>query len=173
MANNVKPTALTIRPICESDAGYVVQMIQRLAEQHHEVSQAQPADILKHALGPEKISHIWIAECGKEMAGFIEASYGFNYPERIFKLHVNLIYVREDYRQQGMALALIQEALKNALNAGCNSFWIEAYSTNVEANRFYQRLGLHERPSTFISLSKYVADHNTMKRIVAIERNEN
>lgn len=166
-------TKCTVREIEKDDVQHVVQMIQRLAEQHHDVSKAQSADLLKYAFGPHKISTIWVAEHGNDLVGFIEANYAVNYPEQLFHVHVNLIYVREEYRQQGVALELIQTVVRDSMRLGCNSLLIEAYSTNEAANRFYQSIGLHNRKSTFITLSKYKADCDTMKRILELQRKIN
>lgn len=163
----------TVREIQEKDVHHVVQMIQRLAEQHHDVSKAQAADLLKYAFGPSKISHIWVAQHNNDLVGFIEANYAVNYPEQLVHVHVNLIYVRDEYRQQGVALALIQTVIAASMKLGCNSLHIEAYSTNEAANRFYQSIGLDNRKSTFITLSKYKADCDTMKRILELQRKIN
>lgn len=145
-------------------------MMQRLAEQHHEVSVAQPADILKHAFGALRISHIWVAQHDNDLVGFIEANYAANYPEQIVTAHVNYIYVRDEFREQGVALLLIQKVIADSLKTGCNRLLIEAYSTNERANRFYQHIGFQTRRSSFITLSKYIAEIDTMKRILQLQR---
>ncbi|MDD3183037.1 MAG: GNAT family N-acetyltransferase [Alphaproteobacteria bacterium] len=168
MTENLYPCS--VRKIQKSDVPCVLQMMQRLAEQHHEVSLAQPCDILKHAFGPFNISHIWVAQHDNELVGFLEANYAVNFPEQKTIAHINLIYVRDGYREHGIALLLLQDAIADSMKDGCNQLLIEAYSTNERANRFYRNIGFQTRKSSFISLSRYIAENDTMKHILKLQR---
>ena len=159
-------TALKIRKMQKSDVQPVLKMLMRLAEQHHEVSKATPADFHKYALGSNPVSHIWVAHTDKEAVGFIEQTYGVHYPVSICYAHVNFIYVRDEFRGCNVGQHLIRKAIDAALKKGCSRFYIEAYEENKEANAFYNAIGLKPRKKSSFPLIKYEADLETMKCLV-------
>ena len=54
-------------------------------------------------------------------------------------VHVELLWVREDQRRQGLAKRLLENAERYALKLGAKRAWLE--STNKQAVTFYERYG--------------------------------
>jgi ribosomal protein S18 acetylase RimI-like enzyme len=54
-------------------------------------------------------------------------------------VHVELLWVREDQRRQGLAKRLLENAERYALKLGAKRAWLE--STNKQAVAFYERYG--------------------------------
>ncbi|MGE4352267.1 MAG: GNAT family N-acetyltransferase [Bdellovibrionales bacterium] len=162
-----------VRKIKRTDLPAIAIMMQRLAEQHHEISKAQVEDFAHLALGKDKISHLWIAQAGTEPAGFIEVNYVVNYPEMQINAHINFLYVRDEYRHLGVALKLVQKAIEDSTKKGCNRLLVEAYSTNEKATKFYEDIGFTTRPPSPFLLSRYQADKQTIDKIVHLQRTTN
>jgi ribosomal protein S18 acetylase RimI-like enzyme len=172
MTDGQQLPTLKIDKIEKSDVQAVLQMMSRLAEQHHETSKATSADLLKHAFWPDIISHIWVARIGQETVGFIEQNFGVNYPESLCHAHVNLIYVRDGYRKKHVGLGLMQTAMQAAIEKGCNRFYIEAFNENENANSFYDAIGMTIRSKSPQSINKYEANLETMNHIIATKRDK-
>ncbi len=55
-------------------------------------------------------------------------------------LFIELLWVREDWRRSGLGSQLVNTMLKEAINRGCQSAFVDTYS--FQALPFYQKQGL-------------------------------
>ncbi|HZB25594.1 MAG TPA: ribosomal protein S18-alanine N-acetyltransferase [Vicinamibacterales bacterium] len=60
------------------------------------------------------------------------------------ELHVNTIAVDPDHRRTGLARALMQGVMQEAVRNGCNKATLEVRESNLPARRLYATLGFAE-----------------------------
>jgi GNAT superfamily N-acetyltransferase len=57
------------------------------------------------------------------------------------RAQVEAVRVREEYRRQGLGLAMLEWAIAEARRRGCAVVQLTSDKTRTEAHRFYERLG--------------------------------
>lgn len=60
------------------------------------------------------------------------------------ELHVNTVAVAPDHRRAGLARALMQGVMREAVRAGCDQATLEVRESNLPARRLYAALGFVE-----------------------------
>lgn len=87
-----------------------------------------------------------IAENNKELVGLISVSIQERSPifEETRYVKVHDLYVKEQYRNEGVAKKLFKNAEKWAANQGTNSIELNVDTPNKSAISFYQRQGFDE-----------------------------
>jgi len=151
----------TTRKFRKADAVDVARMMRSLAAYHGDKSAAKPDTFAKHALGPSRLSHIWVAYEQGRCIGFIEGTYVIAYQAAQKILRINFIFVDEAFRQQGVGLALLRAAMAEALKQGCSRIVLDSHKSNKAANAFYKKYGL--TPRTDVPCVRYLADTKLMK----------
>ncbi len=58
-----------------------------------------------------------------------------------YRVDIEALYVRNEYRKQGIGEALISRLEKEAISQGIYHFHINTYSTNTAAQALYQKIG--------------------------------
>jgi ribosomal-protein-alanine N-acetyltransferase len=75
---------------------------------------------------------------------------GFLHTETLFdRSEVDYLFVKEDYRQKGIAKALFEKFLEHTRSTEVKKITLEAGAFNLKAIRFYESLGfqkIHVRP---------------------------
>ena len=102
---------------------------------------ARPDDLAAALFGPQPVAEAVLAEVGGSPVGF--ALFYPTYSTVLGKpgLHLEDLYVREEYRGSGAGSALLAHVAGVAADAGCGrvEWWV--LRTNESASRFYARLG--------------------------------
>ena len=57
--------------------------------------------------------------------------------------HISVVYVISEFRQQGIATALVQEALRLACDQGCQEADLNVLFNNEKARHLYKKLGFN------------------------------
>ena len=135
----------SIRPAMPSDAPTLVQLILELAEYEKLLDEAHPdADALRRQLAPDAQPRCdaLIAETDDGTpAGF--ALFFPNYSTFLtnFGLYLEDLYVRPDYRGQGIGFALLQRVAQIADERDCQRLDWAVLDWNTPAIEFYEQLG--------------------------------
>ena len=138
--------AITIRAAEVGDAELIAQLIHELAEYERMVAECNTsADQVRATLfTPEAKAYALIAQLGDQAAGF--AVYFFNYSTFLgqYGIYLEDLYVRPDFRSQGLGLALLRRLAQLAQEHNCGRIEWSVLDWNSPAIDFYRSLGARQ-----------------------------
>lgn len=135
--------SLAIAPATAADVPTVLTLIRELAEYErllHEVVATE--EMVRNALfGPKPVAECVIARSDGAPAGF--ALFFHNYSTFLARpgLYLEDLYVRPDYRGQGLGEALLRHLAHLAVERGCGRMEWAVLDWNKRAIEFYERMG--------------------------------
>jgi Acetyltransferases len=140
---DVTRSPMTIVQATERDVPIVLQMIKDLAE-YERMSDLVTAteDGLRATLfGSRPAAEVVIAKAGETPAGF--ALFFHNYSTFVGKpgLYLEDLFVRTEWRGQGVGRALLSHLAKIAIQRDCGRFEWTVLDWNEPAIGFYRKLG--------------------------------
>jgi GNAT superfamily N-acetyltransferase len=136
-------TPIRIERATERDVSLILELIQGLAVYEklaHEVT-ATEAGLRETLFGARPAADVIIAYAGDTPAGF--ALFFPNYSTFLGKpgLYLEDLFVRPEYRGQGLGLALMKRLAQIAVERGCGRFEWSVLDWNEPAIGFYESLG--------------------------------
>jgi GNAT superfamily N-acetyltransferase len=141
---------IKIRKAKKSDGKSFLRLIKELAD----FENLDPPDkkaqkrILKHAFSGKPLINVLLAydhssgeKSGKKTAGY--AIYFYTYSSFLAKptLHLEDIYISENYRSKGVGRMFFEELNKQAKKNKCGRMEWAVLDWNVNAIKFYDKLG--------------------------------
>jgi len=116
----------------------------------------QPSDIvsakkfLSERIGKnESVIFIATEEVENTGMGFVQLYPSFSSVSMERILILNDLFVHEDHRKQGIAEALINESKKYSLKTNSKGIILETHSTNMNAQRLYDKIGFKKDDEHF------------------------
>lgn len=106
----------------------------------------QPSALVAALEGESPLLHAWIANLGNQALGYASATLDFSTLDGAPYLHMDCLYVRDSWRGQGIGLRLWQAVHAFAQARRCAAIQWQTPWWNVDAARFYRRLGASEAP---------------------------
>jgi len=145
---------LVIREAVASDASLIVDMIRELAEFERELDQVEitPEDLLRDGFGARPRFQALVAEWNHQPAAY--AVYFFTYSTWTghSKLFVEDLFVRAQFRGQGIGRSLLQRMAVIAREQNCCGMHWEVLNWNTAAIEFYRSLGAKLQTEWFLML---------------------
>jgi len=145
------PTAnasFAIRAAEPRDLAPIVRLIGRLAEFEHleHLMQATPEKLGPHLFGPRPVAEALVVDCGEQVVGF--ALFFTNFSTFLAKpgLYLEDLFVEPELRGRGIGQALLTRLAELAAERGCGRFEWSVLDWNVNAIRFYERMGATMMP---------------------------
>lgn len=140
--------AFRIDPARPDDVDAIVALVRELAEFErllHEV-RVQPDELREHLFGPRPYCDAALVRVGEEVAGF--ALWFHNYSTFLGRagLYLEDLYVRPQYRGQGIGRALLVHLAGLAVERGCGRMEWAVLDWNTRAMEFYDSLGAKAVP---------------------------
>jgi len=134
---------LTLRIAEPRDVPLILKLIKELAEFEHlsnEVT-ATEAALQQHLFGPRPYIEVLLAFVGDDPAGF--ALYFHNYSTFLSKpgIYLEDLYVRDQFRAQGIGTALLTAVGELAVERGCGRYEWSVLNWNKRAIEFYEKMG--------------------------------
>lgn len=135
--------------VCRADASNVETLKVLCAEHAAYERLPHSADTRTDALAaalddmPPRL-HAWIARIGDEAIAYASATVDFSTLDGATYLHMDCLYVRKDWRGHAIGLRLWEALRTFAQSHGCQAMQWQTPSWNVDAARFYRRLGAIE-----------------------------
>jgi GNAT superfamily N-acetyltransferase len=132
----------SIRPATTNDVALLRSMIRELAEFERELHLCviEESQLARDGFGENPKLHALIAECDLQPAGF--AVYFDCYSTWIGpELYLEDLFVRPQYRGQGLGMALLTAVAKVAAEKNCRGMRWEVLDWNQNAIDFYKSLG--------------------------------
>jgi GNAT superfamily N-acetyltransferase len=139
---------ISIRPARADEAPLVLEMLRATSvEQGNEHELCVDLNAVREdGFGAAPRFHVLIAECDARAAGL--ALYFFNYSTWISRngLYLEDLYVRPEFRRQGVARALMRRLEAIAHEQGCGRLQWVVLRNNTAAVKLYESLGAHALP---------------------------
>jgi len=137
--------AFTISPVTESDVPALLSLIRELAEFEHLTHEVVTDEALLRAalFGERPVATALLARVAEAVAGY--AVYYRTFSTFVGRTGVYLedIYVRPQFRQQGVGRAMLEVVAKASIELGGGRLEWTALNWNENALRFYRGLGAH------------------------------
>ena len=132
-----------LRTAVPADIPAILDLIRELAEFERDPDSAVATpDLMYDALfGPRAVAHAIMAEDDSGTLGF--ALYFFNFSTWTGRrgLYLEDFYVRPAARRKGVGRKLFARLASIAQECGCGRMELSVLNWNVDARRFYERLG--------------------------------
>ncbi|MBC8124018.1 MAG: GNAT family N-acetyltransferase [Gemmatimonadaceae bacterium] len=134
---------LKIRPSTPRDIETIFGLIQELAA-YEKLSHAvtgSPEELAVHLFGPKPYAQTVLAERANQAVGY--ALFFFNYSTFLTRpgLYLEDLYVRAEYRGEGIGKALLVHLAGLAVECGCGRMEWSVLDWNKPAIGFYERMG--------------------------------
>ena len=134
---------LNIRPAQESDIDAIFDLIMGLAAYEKLTDRVTGnSDLCRsHLFGPRPYAESIVAELDTEIVGF--GLFFHTYSTFLTQpgLHLEDVFVRPEYRRQGIGKALMMSIAKIAFDRGCGRLEWSVLDWNQPAIEFYHSLG--------------------------------
>jgi ribosomal protein S18 acetylase RimI-like enzyme len=101
-------------------------------------------------LGDEHLGRTWFVEQGGQICGYLALCYGYSLELGGRDGCVDELYIREPFRGQGLGTRALEAACRAARADGIVALYLEVRQDNVEAQRYYERLGFERRDRYFL-----------------------
>ena len=148
MPDPTPDTPFAIRAAEPRDLAPIVRLIGRLAEFEHleHLMQATPEKLAPHLFGPRPAAEALVVDSGEQVVGF--ALFFTNFSTFLAKpgLYLEDLFVEPELRGRGIGQALLTRLAELAAERGCGRFEWSVLDWNVNATRFYERMGATVMP---------------------------
>jgi GNAT superfamily N-acetyltransferase len=155
--------SLSIHPATRDDIPALLSLIRGLAayEKKPHAVVATEQDLLRDAFGPHPKFRSLIAEWKGEPAGYASFFHFYSTYQGRSALFLEDLFVLDQFRGNGIGMALLSAVTKLAVDEGCFGLRWEVLDWNHPAIEFYKKLG-----ATFLNERKVVAfDGAAMRRV--------
>ncbi len=139
----VSSQTVTIRPVRPEDAATIANLVYELAvyEKLERFAQATPDDFRRHLFGPRPVAEAMVAEIDGAAVGFALWFTTFSTFRGRPGLYLEDVYVRPQFRGQGIGKALLANVARLARERGCARLEWSVLNWNTPAIGFYRSLG--------------------------------
>lgn len=138
---------MRLTPATADDVDAIVDLWVDLASdqrQHGSHVRAEPSrNAVRETVGRQVVTgYVTVARDEDAVAGFVMASIDrCGYDQDVTRGVVNAIYVRPEFRDDGVGSDLLQAAERTLAEAGADVVALEAMAANEDARRFYRTHG--------------------------------
>lgn len=136
-------TRVTIVPATPEDVPAILSMIYELAEFERLVHTVKATEdqLHEHLFGSRPYAEVLLAFVGNQSVGF--ALYFHNYSTFLARpgIYLEDLYVRKEWRSQGIGTALLQAVKEEAVCRGCGRYEWSVLNWNQRAINFYEKMG--------------------------------
>ncbi|HZR20449.1 MAG TPA: GNAT family N-acetyltransferase, partial [Verrucomicrobiae bacterium] len=133
----------TIDPVQPAELPDLLALIRELArfEKLEQEVEAKVEDLELSFFGTKPVAGGFLARQGRELAGY--AIYFFTFSSFVGRRGIWLedLYVRPEFRKQGLGRALIEAVARVGVEYNCGRFEWTALNWNKPALDFYEKLG--------------------------------
>lgn len=138
--------ALMIRKATRNDGKTVLSLINALAsfEKLKRPSPAARKRLLKDAFGRKKRFEVFLAELDNKAVGYAIIFETYSSFLALPTLYIEDIFVLPEYRRRKIGVLLFRRCVEEAAQRGCGRMEWMVLDWNVNAIRFYERLGARQ-----------------------------
>jgi ribosomal protein S18 acetylase RimI-like enzyme len=99
---------------------------------------------LSDILHDDSLECVWLIKAENKVIGYIVLILGFSLEYHGRDAIIDELYIKEDYRGQGIGTRAIEFAAKESHSLGINALHLEVERKNTKAQRFYHKIGFED-----------------------------
>ena len=152
-----------VRPLEKQDLPELVRLCREHADFERAAwSEHEREASLEALLIASDSAWCWVVEVAGQLAGFASACLELSTWDARRYLHLDCLYLRADYRDQGWGRGLIERVAATALEQGAVNLQWQTPIWNDGAARFYDRLGARSAEKL-----RFTLDRDACTRLLA------
>ena len=130
-----------------ADVDAVVKLIEAYWRYDNIGSFDEPriATQVRELLAKPHLGRVWLAFVDDDIQGYLICTFVYSFEHGGLMAEVDELFVRERARGHGCGRRLIEHAVAELAASGCRALQMQVADGNLEAQRFYSRLGYSER----------------------------
>jgi ribosomal protein S18 acetylase RimI-like enzyme len=97
-----------------------------------------------------RLGRTWFIDAGAEICGYLTLCYGYSLELGGRDAYLDELYIREPFRGRGLGSEALEAACRAARADGVVALYLEVRQDNLDAQRYYQRLGFERRDRYFL-----------------------
>jgi ribosomal protein S18 acetylase RimI-like enzyme len=97
-----------------------------------------------------RLGRTWFIEADGEACGYLTLCYGYSLELGGRDAYVDELYIRAPFRGRGLGTRALEAACDAARADGVVALYLEVRQDNLEAQRYYERLGFERRDRYFL-----------------------
>jgi ribosomal protein S18 acetylase RimI-like enzyme len=101
-------------------------------------------------LSDERLGRVWFIEDAGQLCGYLALCYGYSLELGGRDGYVDELYIRVPFRGRGLGTRALEVACEAARADGVVALYLEVRQDNVEAQRYYERMGFERRDRYFL-----------------------
>jgi ribosomal protein S18 acetylase RimI-like enzyme len=136
-----------------------LEILLNLMEQYYEhdrldFSRQRAEAALRQILSDSALGCIWliIDSTSEEILGYLALTYAFYLEYGGRSAIIDELFLKKDFREQGLGTLAIDHAAKHCRSNGILSLRLEVTQHNSRALGLYRRLGFHDHERCFLTL---------------------
>lgn len=139
-----------LRPAQTGDIERLVQFCRQLNEEdptftgEFHFDEAAVCVALAQLLNAPAQGRVWLIEVDERPAGYVVLTFGFSLESRGRDALIDELYLRPDYRGQGIGRWVMGQMEVEARAEGVKRIYLEVERPNVRAQTFYRDLGYED-----------------------------
>lgn len=131
-----------------SDTELLITFIREFYEyDHHPYDEERVRPALMRLLTDKNLGGVWLIQADDENIGYIILTWGYSLEYYGRDAFIDELYLRENYRRQGIGLKAMHFAEETARSYGINALHLEVERANTKAQRFYLKTGFEDQDS--------------------------
>jgi GNAT superfamily N-acetyltransferase len=148
MPTDANDPGFTLRPAEPRDVAAIVRLIHGLAEYEKlsHLAKATPETLAPHLFGPKPVVEAVVAESDGRVVAFALFFTNFSTFLALPGLYLEDLFVEPEERGRGIGQALLEHLARLAATRGYGRFEWSVLDWNVDAIRFYERMGATVMP---------------------------
>lgn len=134
---------LHIRPAKAEDIDAIYDLIMGIARYHKQEAyiHTNKEELLRSGFSESPKFGVLLAEYAGEAAGYVSFTYNYSIWLGDAYLNIDDVFVKEAFRSKGIGEALMNSLREHAKAKGIPKIRWEVQSDNLQAIKFYERLG--------------------------------
>jgi ribosomal protein S18 acetylase RimI-like enzyme len=145
--NVLNQSEIEIRPASIADAERLLALVEAYW-QHDGIAGFEPGRLhrqLAEFLACAAYGRGWLAMHADVAVGYLLCAFVYSFEHGGLMAEVDELFVKSDYRRQGLGQALLAAARTQLAAGGCSALQMQVADDNPDAQDFYARLGFRQK----------------------------
>ena len=136
-------TSAVVRRATQADIGTLVELMREFySESGYSLDRQNAEGAFSELLRNSDLGCVWLAEQQGAAAGHVVLTLHYIMEHAGFSAYIDDLFVKPQFRRQGIASALLAELWSECERRACKSVYVEVGSDNSPAIALYRQLGL-------------------------------